>query len=128
MQPSPSLKTVIDGLGDLLAREKASLLAGRYEALAVLSAEKERLAVALDAMLIDPAYAAQAPAFTKKLSAIIALASENETLIAAAKLGVVSAKARVRELINRQRTIGVYGSTGEKLVSSDACVSRRKLA
>lgn len=128
MPDERSLKDVVDGLARLLVEEKTRLLAGQYDGLGALTAEKEKLAVRLDALLIDPRSAAQAPAFRRRLAQIVSLAKENEGLIAAAKSGVVSAQSRIKDIINRQRNIGVYGESGEKLLAPESGVTRRKLA
>ena len=65
---------------------------------------------------------------TAAVAAIVKLAQENETLMDAAKVGVISAKARIKDIINRQRNIGVYAENGERPFVPDAGVTRRKLA
>ncbi|MEE2690773.1 MAG: hypothetical protein VX640_04440 [Pseudomonadota bacterium] len=128
MSNEQTLKDVIAGLKSLLEQEKVQLLAGRFDGIASILQEKQKLSSRLDEMLLDQRYAPQAPAFRRNLSAIVALAQENETLLASARIGVKAAQKRIQDIVNRQRNIGVYGETGEKLMTPDAGVTRRKLA
>ncbi|MBI1366968.1 MAG: hypothetical protein GC153_13555 [Alphaproteobacteria bacterium] len=128
MPIEPSLKAVLDGLESLLEREKALLLAGRYDEAGAIARRKEELCEALDRALIDPLNAAQISVFRKRLSALVARAQENEQHLSAAKAGVSMARARLREIMNRERNVGVYGETGEKPLVPNACVTRHKFA
>lgn len=128
MSTEPTLKDVIAGLKSALEEEKALLLAARFDEIASITARKQALAAQLETMLLDARHAAQAPAFRRGLAAIGALAEENEKLLAAAQAGVRSAQARLQDIVNRQRNVGVYGEMGEKLMTPDAGVSRRKMA
>ena len=122
------LKDTIDSLLRLLADEKARLLSGRYEGLSALAGEKDALAKRLETLLINPRISGPTTAFRRRLVEIDRLARENETLLAAAKAGVTAAKSRLKDIVARQRNVGVYGETGEKLMAHDALSSRRKLA
>ncbi|GAB4530902.1 MAG: hypothetical protein Kow00133_19610 [Amphiplicatus sp.] len=128
MQTDKTLKEVIEALRGALAEEKRIILEGRYDALDAIVARKESLAEALDRMLLDPRLAAQAPAWRKQIAALAALAKENEAMIDAAKAGVAGARRRINEILNRQRNVGVYGETGEKLLAPGAGVTREKFA
>jgi hypothetical protein len=128
MQSAPSLNGTIEALEKSLRAEKSALLDGRYEALGEIAREKERLSGALDALLLDRANTAQQSVFRKRLATIARLAQENEQLLSAAKLGVASAKARIKDIINRQRNIGVYSENGDRPFVPDAGVTRQKFA
>lgn len=128
MQTDKTLKDVIDSLRAALAEEKRIILEGRYDALGQTATRKESLAEELDRMLLDPSIAAQAPAWRKQIAALAAQAKENEAIIDAARAGVVGARRRINEILNRQRNVGVYGETGEKLLAPGAGMTRQKLA
>ncbi|MBB5517324.1 hypothetical protein [Amphiplicatus metriothermophilus] len=128
MQTDRTLKDVIEALRGALAEEKRIILEGRYDALGPVAARKESLAEELDRMLLEPRIAAQAPAWRKQIAALAALAKENEAVIDAAKAGVAGARRRINEILSRQRNVGVYGETGEKLLAPGAGVTRQKLA
>lgn len=128
MPSEPSLRAVIEDLERALALEKALLLEGRYEELAAVGAEKSRLAALFDRMLVAPSGAAQASGYRKRLAGVVAKAQENEALLRSARLGAASAQARIKEIMSRQRTIGVYAETGDKPLVPNACVTRQKLA
>lgn len=122
-----ALPEIISALEELLTTEKTLLLAGKYDALAALAGDKEQLTGALDRMLLDGTVA-QAPVWRRRLAAIVARAQENEQLLAAAKSGAAYARARLQEIVNRQRSVGVYAETGAKPLVPDAGVTRRKFA
>lgn len=128
MPGEQTLKEVIAGLMSLLEQEKTCLLAARFDAVGPILQDKQRMTAQLEKMLIDPRHSSQAPAFRRALAALVSLAQENETLLAAAQVGVKSARARLQDIVNRQRNVGVYGEFGEKLLTPDAGVTRRKLA
>lgn len=128
MQAELSLKTTADALEGCLRAEKAALIEGRYFALEELARSKEHLSARLDALLLDLANTAQQSAVRRQLAAIVKLAQENEGLMNAAKVGIISAKARIKDIINRQRNIGVYTESGERPFVPDACITRKKLA
>lgn len=123
-----SLKEVAEALERTLRAEKAALLDGRYGALGELTHDKEQLSARLDALLLDLANTAQQSGVRKRLAAIVKLAQENEVLMSAAKVGVISAKARIKDIINRQRNIGVYSENGERPFVPDAGVTKQKFA
>ena len=128
MPSNPTIRDLIDRLQALLAQEKSMLLSGRLTSLADICAEKEELSRRLDAMLGDRANAASAPAFRKALAALVSLAQENEKLLGAAQSGVAFAQTRLKDIINRQRNVGVYSETGDKPLIPGAAVTRRKFA
>lgn len=128
MTAEPQLREVAEALEARLRAEKAALLEGRYFDLKAIAADKDALSSRLDALLLDPLNIAQQSAVRKRLAAIVKLAQENEALMNAAKVGVISAKARIKDIISRQRNIGVYAENGERPFVPDAGVTRRKLA
>ncbi len=128
MPDAMSLKAVIEELERALHAEKSALLEGRYDDLPRVSAEKNRVAEVFDQILREPANAARAAIYRKRLAAVVQRAQENEALLHSAKIGAASAQARVKEIMSRQRTIGVYAETGDKPLVPNACMSRQKLA
>ncbi|MEQ8178203.1 MAG: hypothetical protein RIC52_06125 [Amphiplicatus sp.] len=128
MSSEQTLKTVIADLKSLLEQEKNCLLAANFDAVAPILQRKQNLTTQLEAMLLDPRHSSHATAFRRGLSSVVSLAQENEALLAAAQVGVKSARTRLQDIVNRQRNVGVYGEFGEKLLTPDAGVTRRKLA
>lgn len=128
MSGEQTLKTVIADLKALLEQEKTCLLAAKFDAVAPILQSKQKLTAQLETMLLDPRFSNHASVFRRGLTAIVSLAQENEALLAAAQVGVKSARTRLQDIVNRQRNVGVYGEFGEKLLTPDAGVTRRKLA
>ena len=128
MSTEPSLRAILEGLEGLLEREKALLLAGRYDEVGAIARQKEELSSGLDRALIDPQNGAQISVFRKRLASIVSRAQENERLLDAAKAGVATARARLKDIMNRERNVGVYSEIGEKPLVPDAGVTRRKFA
>ena len=123
-----ALNDVIDALIALLGEEKSALLAGDFASVGALTKDKERRATELDRLLTDAATARAVPAFRKRLADIAKAASENERLLDAARNGVMSARARLKDVVYRERNIGAYAETGAKIMSDEAGVTRRKTA
>ncbi|MBY0421778.1 MAG: hypothetical protein K2Q06_05700 [Parvularculaceae bacterium] len=123
-----ALNDVIDGLLAILGEEKSALLAGDFAKVGSMAAEKDRRASELDRLLTDAETARAASAFRRRLSEIARAASENEKLLDAARNGVMSARARLKDVVYRERNIGAYAETGAKIVSDEAGVTRRKTA
>lgn len=128
MPTQQSFNDILSGLEKILAAEKAALLAGAYDSVSAMTAEKERLAMQFEAALIDRRTAAQFPAYRKRIRKILEAAKENESLFAAAKSGVKSAQARISEILSKQQMIGVYAESGDKILAPGAGVSRQKFA
>lgn len=122
------MKELMAELSQLLATEKAFLLGGDYDKVGAIASQKDALAAALDRALNDSRIAAQLPAYRRQIRRIAEAAQENEALLNGAKAGAALASARVKEILSRQRVVGVYGESGEKLLAPDASVTRRKLA
>jgi hypothetical protein len=128
MQAVQSLREVVERLETILRAEKAALLSADYVALGGAVAEKDGLSASLESLLLDRANAGQEAVLRKRLSALVRLAQENENLMLSAKIGVAAAKARIKDIINRQRNIGVYSENGERPFVPGAAVTRQKLA
>lgn len=128
MQTSPSLPDVLGELERLLAAEKTALLAGAYDVVSAACAEKERLGALLEVMLGDERRAAQLPAFRLRVKKIAEAAKENEKLLLAARNGAASARSRINEILSRQRMVGVYAESGDKVLAPGANVTRQKFA
>ncbi|MGE0407931.1 MAG: hypothetical protein AB7P23_01565 [Amphiplicatus sp.] len=127
MAASP-LKSVIEALLERLDEEQAAFLKGGYGAALTIAADKERLVTNLDDFLANPGNAREIALYRKPLAALIEKARRNEELIGAAKAGVIAAQSRIKDLIRRERTIGVYTESGEKPVLEDTYVTKKKLA
>lgn len=123
-----ALEAAIDALVALLAEEKSDLLRGDVAAAGAKAREKERRADVLDGVLTDGRAVASFPAYRGRIAALARAAAENERLLEAARNGVISAQARLKDVINRERNVGVYAEGGGKLMSSEAGVTRRKTA
>ncbi|MEM8935813.1 MAG: hypothetical protein AAGC77_05345 [Pseudomonadota bacterium] len=122
------LEDVIDALKQVLDSEKALLLNGDYQHLADISKQKERLCSILDRLMVAPANLKKISLYRKALSSLGIQAKENEKLLMSAKTGMARAHGRVKDIINRQRNVGVYGASGDKLMTPGAGVSRSKMA
>lgn len=128
MQTSPSLKDVLGELDRILAAEKTALLAGAYDVVSAAAAEKERLGSLLEAMLVDERRAAQLPAYRLRVRKIVESAKENEKLLLAARNGAASARSRINDILSRQRMVGVYAESGDKILAPGASITRQKFA
>lgn len=123
-----ALELEIDGLLALLSEEKAALLAGDAAGAASKAREKERRVGALEALLSDGPAMRSFAASRGRLAALARAAADNERLLEAARNGVLSAQSRLRDVLNRERSVGVYAQDGGKLMSAEAGVTRRKTA
>lgn len=128
MASEPALNDVLNDLEKILAAEKSALLAGAYDSVSAATSAKDRLGRLLETMLVDERRAGQLPAYRRRIKKIVEAAKENESLLNAAKLGAASARSRIKDILNQQRTVGVYAETGDKLMSPGAGVSRQKFA
>lgn len=128
MQTSPSLKDVLGELDRILAAEKTALLAGAYDVVSAAAVEKERLGSLLEAMLVDERRAAQLPAYRLRVRKIVEAAKENEKLLIAARNGAASARSRINDILSRQRMVGVYAESGDKILAPGASITRQKFA
>lgn len=128
MPTEPTLSDVIAALEKTLAAEKAALLSGAYGVVVATTSEKERLANLLDTMLADEARSAQLPAYRKRIRKILEAAKETETLLHAARMGAASARSRIMDILTRQRMVGVYAESGDKVLAPGAGVTRQKFA
>lgn len=100
----------------LLDTERRLLRDGRYDELAALQDEKERLMASLDGARLDPAGVAR----------LQTRAAANLTLLAAAREGIAAAQARLRELERLVRGAGGYDRRGARVGgSADPRTSRR---
>ncbi|MFQ5562736.1 MAG: hypothetical protein ACE5FO_04110 [Parvularculaceae bacterium] len=128
MSTQQTLNEILDRLLDVLEREKKLLLEGDYLELPALAAEKDESVNALDRLLVEPGNIKQLPVYKKRFAKVTALSQENENLLNSARAGVESAQARIKDVINRHRSVGVYGQDGDKPLVPDAGVTRWKMA
>lgn len=122
------LSAIVDAVIALLSTEKEALLAGDLMQVGSAAREKARLAEELDRLLTNAQSSAALPAFRGKLAKIAQLSAENERLLEAAKNGVLSARTRLKDIVYRERNVGVYAEGGAKVMSAEAGVTRRKSA
>jgi hypothetical protein len=122
------LNATIDALTALLASEKEALLSGDFVGVGAAAKEKAALAEELDRQLTNAQSAASLPALRGKLAKIAQISAENERLLEAAKNGVLSARSRLKDIVYRERNVGVYAEGGAKVMSAEAGVTRRKSA
>lgn len=122
------LSAIVDAVIALLSTEKEALLNGDFMQVGAAAREKARLAEELDRLLTNAQSSAAFPAFRGKLAKIAQLSAENERLLDAAKNGVLSARARLKDIVYRERNVGVYAEGGAKVMSAEAGVTRRKSA
>lgn len=122
------LSAIVDAVIALLSTEKEALLNGDLMQVGAAAREKARLAEELDRLLTNAQSSAAFPALRGKLAKIAQLSAENERLLDAAKNGVLSARARLKDIVYRERNVGVYAEGGAKVMSAEAGVTRRKSA
>ena len=123
-----ALAVTIERLMKVLREEKKRLKAGRYSDLTELSEHKLALSDALDKMLIDQRFAKRGNNYRNALRKLARLAGENERLLAAAKDGATQARQHIKDIIRRQRNVGVYGAAGDKVMMPNSGATRGKLA
>lgn len=107
------LETIERNLED----ERASLLAGRYEALEELSIEKAELATALSGRASDPL----------RVAGILARAEANQRLATAAGAGLKAAMRRLAEVERLDGGTGHYSSSGTRTAPSGVSRTLRRV-
>ena len=120
------LSATIDALIELLAAEKEALLGGDFIGVGRAAKGKAALAEELDRQLTNAHSASTSPGLRAKLGKIAQISTENERLLEAAKNGVLSARTRLKDIVYRERNVGVYAEDGAKVMSAEAGVTRRK--
>lgn len=128
MPQTPPLSEILTHLLEILQLEKSRLMAGDYAGLDEIAEKKAFYSSGLDAYFADASVRTAMHPFVEQIRRIQKLAAQNETLLAAAKAGVSSAKTRLANIIGQERTVGAYTMTGEKLRAPDAGVTKCKLA
>lgn len=128
MQSKTPLKVILSSLADALKLEKKRILAGDFGDMPKIAERKIHYLSALDPYLTQPALRSEIAPFLDRVSRIKKMASENETLLQAAKNGVNSAKFRIKTMTDRVNNVGAYTANGEKLRTHNSCVTRRKTA
>lgn len=94
---------LIDRIERVIARERDALLAGDYESLSDLAAEKLELGDKLEALGSDG---------TAQLKTLAAALTRNERLLARAVDGVREAGDRLRQQAEARSTLQTYGRDG----------------
>ncbi len=88
---------------DLLDREKAAILAGRFDSLDRMAVEKDRLVKAVTRTRLEPLVLANLRERTER----------NGRLLEAMRAGVAAAQARVRKMQSGPEPLQTYDSTGQ---------------
>ena len=102
----------VDALTDILERERAAVLDGRFDVLERLMVEKERLVGAV----------AQAGSSTGSLARLKAALDRNGMLLAAMRAGVAAAHKRVKVLRDGPAPLATYDASGRKTVMPQAAI------
>lgn len=107
----------VEDLQDLLDRERAALLEGRFEVLERLAEEKQRLAGAM--LKSEPDAGA--------LAAVRKVAERNRDLLSAAREGLRAASARIAGLSKAKAPLATYDATGARtnLAAAASTLQRR---
>jgi len=98
------LSVASDDLEDLLERERAAVLAGRFDLLERLGDEKERLVRIVDRDGATPETLARLRAETER----------NGLLLEAMRSGVMAAQARVQAMQQPKEPLQTYDASGHK--------------
>ena len=112
----------------ILDKEKEALLGGNYVHLDPIRAQKEKVTNELTAGLGQISDKSVLESYGAAIEQIRVRAIENEKLLATAKSGVASARARLQAVLNRENTVGTYTAGGYKLPTHSAGVSRNTVA
>ena len=92
-----------DTLEDLLDRERAAILGGRFDLLSRMMAEKERL--------IRTTMAAQTE---NRMAQLRRKADRNHAMLLAASRGVQAVAKRLGEVMSKQRALQTYDRAGQR--------------
>ncbi len=128
MKQIPPLDETILQLAKILEYEKEQLLSGAYSQLTKISNAKTYHLKLLEAHISSLHNNAALTQFTADINHVRKLASENETLLQSAKIGVTAAQARIAAIKNAESMVGTYKQGGDKLRTQDAAITRRKIA
>ena len=128
MRQTLQLSEIIDSLIEILNLEKARLMQGDYNDLEDITQKKAFYCSALNAYFENPAAHDAVRPFHDKIRTIKTLANQNAALFEAAKSGVSSAKARLNNILNEEKSVGTYTACGDKLQTHDTGVTKCKLA
>jgi len=110
---TPLLSLVEEG-HDLLARERADLLAGRFDALGEIAQRKSGL---LDALEQAIAGAHGTPAARRALDSLIQESRRNEGLLGAALTGIRSARRSISAILATRHGDVAYAPDGSRITS-----------
>ncbi len=128
MRPNESFEDVVRRLVDVLKQERAHLLSSDFSALPKISAAKEHDLSLLEAHLSGPNGDNILSVHASNIKALKKLASENETLLQSARIGVKSAQERLTHLNNIDRVVGTYTENGGQLRLEDSATTCKKIA
>ena len=128
MKTRPPLEDAFIKLLTFLALERQHVLDGQIFDIAEITKAKASCLDQINKLLNDPSSAKALSRLTDYISRIKRQASENETLLLAAKNGVSSAKQRLKGISEAEKLVGIYTREGEKLLDYDSIKSRHKFA
>lgn len=98
-----------DALEDLFVRERAAILAGRFDVLERLAHEKERLVASV----------LRRPSDGRQLQRLKAAAGRSQSLLQALDRGVRAAEKRLRGLAAGPATLQTYDASGRRQSHAD---------
>ena len=123
MSPSPTLDVAANKLIELLVLEKSRLLSGAYDDFEEISDQKQYYMAAMSES-IKNGTATNLKSYQAVIEQIKTLATENESLLKAAKSGVIAAQMRIKNIITRESFVGAYTEDGQKLRTHNCGVTR----
>jgi len=127
MSSVPSLDVAANKLIELLVMEKSRLLSGAYDDISEITDQKQYYMSALhDSIQHEPAN--NVKRYGPIIEQIRTLAKENESLLKAAKSGVIAAQSRIKNIVSRESFVGAYTEDGQKLRTHNCGVTRCKTA
>ncbi|MEM9705451.1 MAG: hypothetical protein AAF850_05170 [Pseudomonadota bacterium] len=112
----------------VLEKEGDALRNADFTAATSLVSIKEQLAQRLEFALSAQPETVEKASVSKDLRKAAKFAKRNETLLLAAKEGVVQAQARLKSVSEARRRVGVYGQNGADVVMPGADVSQNRTA
>jgi Fic family protein len=128
MSAAPTIDVAINKLIELLALEKSRLLSGAYTGFEEITDQKQYYMSILSESILNGTAKKSAKSYQAAIERIKALATENETLLKAAKSGVNAAQTRIKNIMTRESFVGAYTENGQKLRTHDCGVTRCKTA
>jgi hypothetical protein len=114
MRPEDILLAEVARGRALLDRERALILAGRFDEIGLIAEEKLALLASLEVVMPR---SSGTPPVREALDALISDSRHNERLIDAARRGLKSARRRIAAIVATRRGDVAYASDGSRIVS-----------